>query len=239
MDTSTLLSLWELGLTQPPIQRGLGLLASAWPARSVDDWARQPIGRRDDALLQLREVLFGTRLEGLAACPQCGEQVEMAFSTADIRSPLTAGTDALRIAAEGLDLACRVPNSLDVLAARALPAEQQRAALMQRCIVSVTRKGSDVPVAELPETLIATLAERLAAADPQAAVELALSCPGCGHRWSVVFDILSYLWGEIQDWAQRLLLDIHTLASAYGWSEGDILAMPPRRRRMYLDLLGA
>jgi hypothetical protein len=91
----------------------------------------------------------------------------------------------------------------------------------------------------MPETLVTTLAEHLAAADPQAAMELALSCPGCRHQWSVAFDILAYFWGEIEDWAQRLLLDIHALASAYGWSERDILTMSPRRRRMYLDLLGA
>ncbi len=53
------------------------------------------------------------------------------------------------------------------------------------------------------------------------------------------FDILSYLWTEIEDWAQRLLVDVHTLAVSYGWSERDILALSPRRRRMYLELLGA
>lgn len=262
MDTSTLLSLWELGSTQPPIQRGLGLLATAWPERSMDAWAQQPIGRRDGALLQLRERLFGTRLEGLAACPHCGERVELAFATTDLQAVGGAagqgdtgtgdgtGREAqIQVEAEGYAVTCRVPNSLDVLASAALPAPQQRAALMQRCVISAVRAGgvsagdaaaeTEVPVTAMPETLVATLAQRLAAADPQAATELALRCPGCRHQWSLAFDILSYLWGEIEDWAQRLLRDVHALASAYGWSERDILAMSPRRRRLYLDLLGA
>jgi len=54
----------------------------------------------------------------------------------------------------------------------------------------------------------------------------------------MTFDILTYLWSEIEDWAQRLLLEVHTLALAYGWSERDILAMSPRRRRLYLEMVG-
>jgi hypothetical protein len=264
MDTATLLSIWELGSSQPPVQRGLGLLATAWPERSIDDWAQQPIGRRDNALLQLRERLFGTGLEGLVACPQCDERVELAFSTTDLHvdngaaggadgaSDSGTGSDTpIQIEAEGYAVTCRLPNSLDVLVSATLPAPQQRAALLQRCVISAVRssddlaidgvaaEATDVPVIAMPETLVTTLAERLAAADPQAAMELALSCPGCRHQWSVAFDILTYLWGELEDWAQRLLLDIHAIASAYGWSERDILTMSPRRRRMYLDLLGA
>jgi hypothetical protein len=77
----------------------------------------------------------------------------------------------------------------------------------------------------------------MAEADPQAEVRIALSCPGCSNQWSSVFDIVAFLWGEIEDWAQRLLLEVHALASAYGWSERDIVAMGPRRRRFYLEMV--
>ena len=70
-------------------------------------------------------------------------------------------------------------------------------------------------------------------------MNLALDCPACGAHWQSVFDIVTFLWGEIEDWAQRLLYDVHLLASAYGWSERDIVAMTPRRRRMYLEMVGA
>jgi hypothetical protein len=32
---------------------------------------------------------------------------------------------------------------------------------------------------------------------------------------------------------------VHLLASAYGWSEGDILSMSPVRRQFYLEISGA
>ncbi len=74
-------------------------------------------------------------------------------------------------------------------------------------------------------------------ADPQGNVQLALDCPACGHRWLQAFDILTYLWREIDDWAQRTLREVHLLASAYGWSEQAILALSARRRHMYLEMV--
>jgi hypothetical protein len=55
----------------------------------------------------------------------------------------------------------------------------------------------------------------------------------------MVFDVVSYLWGEIEDWAERLLRDVHSLAAAYGWSERDIVGMSALRRRLYLELANA
>jgi hypothetical protein len=43
----------------------------------------------------------------------------------------------------------------------------------------------------------------------------------------------------VEDWASRLLLEVHALASVYGWSERDVLNLSPRRRRLYLDMVGA
>jgi len=91
----------------------------------------------------------------------------------------------------------------------------------------------------LPDEVVNAVLAEMAQADPQADVQVALACPACRHHWSVAFDILAYLWSEIDDWAQRLLREIHALASGYGWSERDILALSARRRRTYLEMLGA
>ena len=239
MDAALLLSVWENAAGQSPIRRALALLAAAWPERTAEEWARVPVGERDGRLLSLREALFGTSLEGIARCPECGEVLELAFSTRDIRVPAAAPAAAVSIESHAFRLQCRVPNSLDVLAAAELAPAEQRAALIGRCLVAADREGEAVPVAELPEPVVEAMAQQLQEADPQAAVELALSCPSCGHRWLTAFDIVSYLWSEIDDWARRLLWDIHALASAYGWSERDILAMTARRRQWYLGMLGA
>jgi hypothetical protein len=86
--------------------------------------------------------------------------------------------------------------------------------------------------------VVSLIAEGMAQADPQAMVQLSLTCPACGQRWLAAFDIAAYLWAEVDDWAKRTLRDVHVLASAYSWREADILALSPTRRRLYLDLIG-
>jgi hypothetical protein len=91
---------------------------------------------------------------------------------------------------------------------------------------------------QLPDTLLETITAHMAELDPQADTRLSLSCPGCHHCWQALFDIVSYFWNEIQAWAARIFTEIHLLASAYGWSEADILSLSPLRRQMYLSRVG-
>lgn len=75
-------------------------------------------------------------------------------------------------------------------------------------------------------------------ADPQANLQFDLVCAECGYAWSETFDIGGFFWTELEDLAIRTLQDVHTLASAYGWSEEQILALSPVRRTLYLSMAG-
>jgi hypothetical protein len=75
--------------------------------------------------------------------------------------------------------------------------------------------------------------------DPQAELELDLSCPSCGAAFSVDLDAGTFLLQELDARGAQLLEDVHALAMHYHWSEPEILALPPRRRERYLDLLAA
>jgi hypothetical protein len=109
--------------------------------------------------------------------------------------------------------------------------------LTQRCVQAASHEGRAVAVADLPDTIVAALAARMAECDPQAEVQLQVACPACGHAWQALFDIATFLWSKIVAQAGDLLRDIHTLARAYGWREADILSMSPMRRQYYLDLV--
>jgi hypothetical protein len=67
---------------------------------------------------------------------------------------------------------------------------------------------------------------------------LGLQCVACGHAGEAQLDPGALLWDEIEVRAQALLLEVHRLASAYGWSEEQILSLSPGRRARYLALLG-
>lgn len=235
----TLLAAWEAAAAQPPLQRALTLLAAARPERSHDDWLHVPIGERDRQLLALRAALFGPRIDALADCPRCGEQLELDFDAGQITVPASAARSEVTVEAHGYRLRCRTPDSADLLAAAALPDDAARALLLERCVTQALKEGTAVAPSALPAALRTEVERALAGADPQAEIGIALACPACAHEWTIEFDVLAYLWSELDEWAGRLLRDVHELASAYGWSERDILGMSAARRGWYLDMLAA
>ena len=85
LSAAMLLNVWERGRGEDGTGRALGLLAAACPDSARADLAQLPVGERDARLLTLREWIFGPRLAGLAACPACGERVEMDFEVEQIR----------------------------------------------------------------------------------------------------------------------------------------------------------
>jgi hypothetical protein len=213
-------------------------MALAWPHKTIDEWARVSIGERDRQLLQLRDELFGSKFEAVATCPNCGERLELTFGKQDLLAQGTReNSEWQQLECDGVEVNYRLPTSADLLEVANSPG-QARELLLERC-VEARADGVAVAASALPSAAVKLLGEKLAEADPQAEVQIVLDCPACSHQWTTVFDILSYLWGEIDDWAQRLLNDVHGLASAYGWSERDILSMSATRRRLYLELAGA
>jgi hypothetical protein len=233
-----LLDVWERGRTAAPAERAMMLLTAADPDAADDAIARLPIGQRDDRLLTLREWTFGPGLTGLMACPQCGERVETSFRTMDIRATPPEAHAAMTLTEAEHEVHFRLPDSFDLLAIPAgLDVDGARRVLLERCVVAAHCRGESVAASELPASLAAAVAARLAESDPQADVQLELCCPACNCAWQASFDIVSFFWTEIDAWAQRTLNEVHALARAYGWREADILALSHQRRRIYLDMV--
>jgi hypothetical protein len=103
--------------------------------------------------------------------------------------------------------------------------------------VGAARDGESIPAQALSESVIDRISSQLAEADPQAEVLIDLTCAGCGHQWQTVFEVERFFWMKINGMARNLLREVHTLAFAYGWSEGDILALSPLRRQFYLEMV--
>jgi hypothetical protein len=234
---SVLLKIWEWGRLQPPYRRALALLTLAYPRLAGATLARLSIGQRDGLLLSLRERLFGPWLASVASCPRCGERVELRFSAAQIRAQApSVPREGLLLLAEGFEVRFRPPNSLDLAALAGAPPEA--GTLLRRCVLAARQGEAPCRPEALPPAVEQALVEAIAEADPQADVWLALVCPSCRAPWQAPFDVVGYLWDELDAWACRLLHEIHTLALAYGWREADVLALSPWRRRLYLEMLG-
>ena len=237
LTAAQLFTAWDQGTDQPPVQRALLLLAAACPGESVNDLACLSIGERDARLLTLREWTFGAELASVTDCPACREALEMSFRTGDIRAAPAQAGSSLSLTLDGYQVAYRLPNTLDLIAARQPGAQDGRQVLLERCLTQVVYQEQAVAAARLPAGVLDEVIAAMEAADPQADVSLKLVCPACQHTWQAQFDILAYFWSEIEAWAYRTVQEIHRLALAYGWSEAEILALSPRRRQLYLKMV--
>lgn len=235
-----LLSAWEAGAPLLPTGRALELLAAWDPEVSTRELAALPIGERDRRLLQMRLALFGSSLDATVACPACDARVEFLLPIVSLVLPASeVVTPVLDVG--GALWEVRVPTSVDLLEIAGGEPEIAELTLMRRC---VTRQGPGEPGRaadgrDWPHGLRDAVAEKMAALDPQADIQLSISCPACQHQWLSDFDVVTFFWTELTAWVRRLLLDVHRLASAYGWGQADILGMSSQRRSVYLELIGA
>jgi hypothetical protein len=258
LSSSDLLRIWERAATCAPAARPLAVLAEVLPDVAPETLWSWSLGRRDAWLWTVREALFGREGTARVACP-CGRDLEVALRTDELRTGLPADATPARCRLDvgGFSIELRRPDSSDLLAAAGCAdAAAARECIVRRCI-RAARDGSDVssgmassgtPSSEavsseavssetLPADLVAALAPRLAALAESDETLLTAVCPDCHAESRIAIDAAEFVLAEITTAAARLFEDIHCLARGYGWNEAEILALPPLRRRVYLELL--
>jgi hypothetical protein len=234
------LQAWEAGAGMAAPARALGLLQAACPHAEGRQLAGLTLGRRDAMLLDLRQALFGKSIACTTNCPACAVRLELEFDCDQVRvrSGGTASQQLL-VACGPYRVRFRLPTAGDLVkVAACADVGSARGALIESCITEASHDGLALAAGQIPEEVLHAVMEHMAAADPQAATGIAQHCPSCGHDWESDFDIAGYLWLELDAWARRLLLDVHSLAKAYGWTEPDVVALSPSRRHAYLEMIG-
>ena len=246
-----LLELWEHSLGLDPAARAVALAAAVDPARTPGELAGMPVGARDARLLELRAGLSGPQLAATARCPQCDEEVEFEVDAGALAGVGPAGDDVGQaertLTVEGTRITWRCPTSADLAAIALLgDADAAEAELLSRCVLAVERDGPSGPgpaeagrrdpAAVLDAAARSALCGAMDDADPLAELLVALDCPGCGEGFAAELDVAEAAWSELDAAATRLLWDVDALARAYGWTEADVLALPPRRRRAYMEM---
>ena len=226
-----MLEAWEDGRAARSGERGLILLRLAEPTLGEDACRAFSVGRRDAALLDLHERLVGPAAHALVNCPACAEPLEFDVPLAAIRVTPHDQPPARFEAAHGDGaFTFRLPTAGDLAGLGAVAADD----LISLCLLEDAAPAAP----EVMEALEAAIGEAVTTYDPQAVVALALDCPACAAHWRSPFDIVEFLWRWFDGFARGLLEDVHVIASAYGWSEDQIRALPPQRRQRYLELIG-
>lgn len=233
-----LVAAWEDGMGQPEVDRAPALLRPLGLVEPTCDPADMSVGACDLLLFELRRRLFGPDLDVVATCPSCQETVELVIPTAAVVPlPPDARVSRVTVEVEGLKIQCRLPTNGDLRELAAIGSDATVADLLDRCVELVEGPGVPPSTVALPPGVAERVAEALAASDPGADISVEIECP-CGVEWFENVDIRSILWSELTRWVQARLVEVHQLASAYGWAERDILEMSPYRRRFYLESCG-
>jgi hypothetical protein len=182
--------------------------------------AEQPEGLRvaagDRQLLELQRAITGRELEIPLECGACGTV------SAVLISPETAPVEAPRTAPLGRGGGLRAPTYRDLLDLPAEPSEAERE-LLRRCVVG---RPARAPSAAELETI-----------DDSLTGPVTTACVECGKALELGADVERLVLERLQRHAAQVEIEVHLLASTYGWSLAEIEALPDSRRHRLASLV--
>lgn len=231
------LEMWECGRRLHELDRALLAIQASFPEIAEEKLADWPIGRRNQALAQVRTLYFGRQLQGWTVCEKCGEKLEFELDCGNLFDRQQEDAPQT-IHARGCTF--RLPTSRDL--ARIADVREVKAAVL-RLLEGCRLKNAEESRARIEDGWsqeeIEELSEKMSLADPLAEIALSIECPTCKNACEEALDLPAFLWAEVEARARRILQEVHALASNYGWHEAEILALSDTRRAMYLQMVQA
>ena len=168
-------------------------------------------------------------------CEQCGQRFDIQIRRSEI--PVKSGGKGypyIDICLGGRNLRFRVPNGEDELCIRGKSLDQAVDHLLRRCLA---RDDSGVPGTDLPSGMsdleIRAIEQAMDEIAPDVGSRVKTRCPDCGRSQEITIKTQGLPVTPLMD----LYRDIHLLAHNYGWHEGEILALPTWRRKLYIRFI--
>jgi hypothetical protein len=229
----------ELTVLESPLPPALAVreLADrvvAGPDGAGLDWAGVPASELAAVALVVRQAWVGDLLatDGWCPDPGCRTRVDVSFRVGEylghVRPTVPAGVEATgdgwyRLTGE--EVRFRVPSVADLV--EALGGSDGVVALSASCVVP----------ADLDDDQWSRVDRALESISPPLDGTVGGACPQCGASLELRFDPCSYVMAELRDLFAGLYYEVHLLASAYRWSEADILDLQRSRRIAYAHLV--
>ncbi|HET8758049.1 MAG TPA: hypothetical protein VFM58_18650 [Solirubrobacteraceae bacterium] len=196
-------------------------------------WAL-PVGTRLALLVAVAQLCGRHALRWTLPCAadDCDEEIEVELPLATLAAAARAGeaTEPATVGWGGHRFRPRRPTGEDLRRWHAQPPSDAEI---------VAAVGGPELAGDAPPELVAAVEAALDAVDPLVDTSLRSTCPACGRPLALQLDIEAALLADARARQDRLLEDVAALAAAFHWSEPEILALPPRRRRRYLALVEA
>lgn len=198
--------------------------------------------RRIQALLAVVVATGGRQVTTTTRCTHvdCAQPIELDLDLSDFtrEHPREA---CEWVATDGSTLIIRPPtgrDQLDWLAASRREGTCLPVSMASDLVVSINgqspSRGWRVPEERLDE-----IGKHLARYDPLTVLQLDVECPSCLRQLRVDLDLTDVLVRQLAEVQTKLLDEIHRLATAYHWSEEQIVSIPSWRRTYYLKRVNA
>lgn len=209
------------------------------PAETAEEtaWHLTLAGRIGGLAAIVAHTLDVTTLTVRLDCPRCAQPFEIELRLPElVRHAQAAEQEPVVAANLGADrhLALRRPTGADQRRWRSM-AFASRAEAEAGILASLRVPALD-PL-EPDDAALAQAAEVMEEQDPLTAFAVNCACPACGGEDDHPLDLEALLLERLDARQRAMTLEIHRLASRYGWSEAEVLAVPPPRRAEYLRLL--
>jgi hypothetical protein len=225
----------ETTLAPAPALLGLAGRVATTSTGGAIDWADLPVTDLAATALLIRRAWMGDAIRTDTRCPDpgCRERIDVSFGIADYlghhrpRRPrgVTAAPDPGWFTLAGSAVRFRVPTVADLLTAQ--PDGQVADTLASRCI----------DAEQISRSLARRLDRALSAVAPSLSDRVGGICPACGREVAMRFDPIAYTLADLRNAFAGIHVETHALASAYGWPEDAILALPRGRRQLYASII--
>jgi hypothetical protein len=204
-------------------------------------------GDREFLLLKLLEITFGGKLYVTLRCPAegCDEPLEVPLEVGELTveaPPLKSRTFFFKPPSDTerrMEFRLPAGGDQEAIARRDdLNEEEQRELILAACL-----QGQHETANALEAIRRLSLSDReqielqMKALAPQLEVTMEAVCPACGANFTAEVDVPFLVLAEMSTRESGLDWEIHFLAWHYHWSEAEILALGPTRRRRYIELL--
>lgn len=210
------------------------LLDACTPGAETNAWWERPVGERVSALLALLRRSSGEDAIALTlrcASADCDARFDIALPHDALPQAPASAPVTLR-GSDGRTKTLRLPTGDDLRAWHAQPPATRAQMLARLRVDPGVDDESDADDADLDEAAAA-----LADADPLVAFAIACACPECGRAAEREVDLEDLALQRLEARQHGLLREVHALASHYGWTEREILAVAAPRRARYLALI--
>jgi hypothetical protein len=196
---------------------------------------------RDYLLRKLWEVTFSNRVWSVVTCLTCATKMDTEFDLGAVEIEGAPQQSSYTARIDGRDIAFRLPRASDVEAVESQGHERRdpAVAVLARCILSVDdRTGLDEDdIATLPVASRLAIEAAIERECPDSELQLEATCPGCGQRVAVVWDVATQFFAALNTARGDLLRHVHLLSLYYHWPLTEILGLTTAARRQYVSLL--